>query len=55
MTDQMLKGAGGEEIRRNGYRPASAEQVPGDFAQFVANDQKRWKAVFEKTGVAPSP
>lgn len=55
LVNQMLKAAGGDEIRKNGYRPASADQGPNDFAQFVANDQKRWLSVFQKAGIAPSP
>jgi tripartite-type tricarboxylate transporter receptor subunit TctC len=53
LVNQTLKGAGGEEIRRNGYRPAG-EQAPNDFAAFVAADEKRWLAVFRKAGIPPS-
>ncbi|CAN7344478.1 Bug family tripartite tricarboxylate transporter substrate binding protein [Variovorax sp. LjRoot178] len=55
LVNQTLKGAGGEEIRRNGYRPASAEQGYSEFADFVAADQKRWLRVFQKAGIPPSP
>lgn len=55
LINQMLKGAGGEEIRRNGYRSASPEQGANDFADFVAADQKKWLSVFQKTGIAPAP
>jgi tripartite-type tricarboxylate transporter receptor subunit TctC len=54
-VNHMLKTAGGEEIKRNGYRPASSEQGPDDFAGFVAQDQKRWVSVFQKVGIAPAP
>lgn len=55
LINQMLKGAGGEEIRRNGYRSASYEQGANDFADFVVADQKKWLSVFQKTGIAPAP
>ena len=55
LINQTLKGAGGEEIRRNGYHPARAEQGASEFADFVAADQKRWLAVFQKAGILPSP
>ena len=55
LINQMLDGAGGEEIKRNGYRPASPKQGLDDFAEFVANDQKRWLSVFQKTGIPPLP
>ena len=53
--NQILGSAGGEEIRRNGYRPAPAEQSLDDFARFVAQDQQHWLAVFKKAGIAPAP
>jgi tripartite-type tricarboxylate transporter receptor subunit TctC len=53
--NQMLKSAGGDEIRRNGYQPASATQTLDEFTQFVVQDQKHWSSVFTKTGIAPSP
>lgn len=55
LINHTLEGAGGEEIRRAGYRPARADQAPNDFADFVASDQKRWLAVFQKTGIPPAP
>ena len=54
LINQMLEGAGGEEIKKNGYRPA-AKQALEDFGTFVATDQKRWLAVFQKTAITPSP
>ncbi|HYF17650.1 MAG TPA: tripartite tricarboxylate transporter substrate binding protein [Ramlibacter sp.] len=55
LINQTLKGPGGEEIRRNGYRPAASSQTLHEFAQFVSADQKRWVGVFQKAGIAPSP
>ena len=55
LVNRMLEGAGGEEIRRNGYRPASAKQDLEDFSTFAAGDQRRWMAVFQKAGIEPSP
>jgi tripartite-type tricarboxylate transporter receptor subunit TctC len=55
LINQTIKGAGGEEIRRNGYRPAGGEQALNDFADFVGADQKRWLSVFQKAGIPPSP
>ncbi len=54
-VDQMLRGSGGQEISNNGYRPASQGQGPNDFAQFVASDQKKWQAAFQRVGIQPSP
>jgi tripartite-type tricarboxylate transporter receptor subunit TctC len=53
--NQMLRSAGDEEIRRSGYRPASSEQGPDDFARFVEQDQKNWLSVFRNVGIPPSP
>ena len=55
LINQMLEGPGGSEIKKNGYRPASAKQGLDDFAEFAANDQKRWIGVFQKAGIPPSP
>jgi len=54
-VDQMLRGEGRQEIVNGGYRPASSEQGPNDFAQFVASDQKKWQAAFQKAGISPVP
>jgi tripartite-type tricarboxylate transporter receptor subunit TctC len=54
-VNQMLKYSGGEEIRKNGYRPASPEQGLDDFTRFVVHDQQRWLSVFQKVGIPPAP
>lgn len=54
-VDQMLRGSGGQEISNNGYRPASPRQGANDFAQFVASDQRKWQAAFQRVGIQPSP
>ena len=55
MVDQMLASAGGEEIKRSGYRPADPRQGPDDFARFVAGDEKLWVTTFQKLGIPPLP
>lgn len=55
LVDRMLASAGGEEIRKSGYRPAAADQGPEDFARFVASDQKLWLTTFQQLGIPPLP
>jgi tripartite-type tricarboxylate transporter receptor subunit TctC len=53
MVNEMLKTSGGEEIKHQGYRPASPSQGPRDFPQFVAENQKLWLSTFQKVGIPP--
>ena len=55
LVNRMLGSAGGEEIRKSGYRPADSHQGPDDFARFVAGDEKLWVATFQKLGIPPLP
>lgn len=54
LINQMLKGGGAEEIQQGGYRPASPDQRPNDFPEFISQDQERWLKIFKLTGVPPA-